>query len=289
MDLSLPPTPERIVEGFGPLMPVAHMLARLQRLLADPESGLEDISELIRLDFALASRVVQISNSAWFGGSTPCRTILDAVSRVGFKEVYHLVSIIASNAVVARRLVAYRQDPETLWRESVACADAAEILADRLGEDTGAAYMSGLLHAIGRVPVDHYLVTSHQGAKPLTNEGFPGDFSGGEFALLGFSQADVGAVMLKKWEFAKATIEPVQWQYDPLNAPEPNDRAAAIIYGARLLRTAVCQTEPIAETANDAEIFTMLRLNRDELMGIVPELQERLDRDMKIAQAQPGG
>lgn len=288
MDLSLPPTPERIVEGFGPLMPVAHILARLQRLLSDPESGLDDISELIRLDFALASRVVQISNSAWFGGSTPCRTILDAVSRVGFKEVYHLVSIIVSNAVVARRLVAYRQDPETLWRESVACADGAEILADRLGEDTGAAYMGGLLHAIGRIPVDHYLVTSHQGAKPLANEGFPGDFSGGEFALLGFSQADVGAVMLKKWEFARATIEPVQWQYDPLNAPEPNDRAAAILYGARLLRTAACQAEPIAETGNDEEIFAMLHLSRDELLGFVPELQERLARDMKIAQAQPG-
>ena len=287
MDPSLPPTPERMVEGFGPLMPVAHMLARLQRLLSNPESSLDDISELIRLDLALASRVVQISNSASFGGGTPCSTILDAVSRVGFKEVYHMVSIMVSNAVVARRLVAYRQDPETLWRESVACAGAAEILADRLGEDTGAAYMSGLLHAIGRIPVDHYLVTSRQRTKHLANEGFPGDFSGGEFALFGFSQADVGAVMLTTWEFARTTIDAVRWQYDPLNAPEPNDRSAAILYGARLLRTAACKTEPIAETANDGEIFAMLHLSRDELMGFVPELEERLARDMKIAQLQP--
>jgi len=266
-------------------MPVAQMLARLQLLLSDPDSGLDDIADLIRLDAALASRVVQISNSAWFGGSTPCRTILDAVGRVGFKEVYHLVSVIVSNAVVSRRLVVYGQDPVSMWRESVACACAADILAERLGEDSGAAYMSGLLHAIGRIPIDHYLVTSHHDSKPLHSDGFPDDFSSSEFALLSFNQADVGAVMLKKWEFAKSTITPIRWQYDPLNAPETHDRSAAIMYGARLLRSTVCQDEPVPEAPNEEDVFNVLRLSRDEVLEFAPELRDRLDRALKIAQS----
>ena len=160
------PTPELLVEGFGPLPPAAFMLARLQRLLADPNSGLDDISDLIRLDAALATRVIQVSNSAWFGGGAHCRTILESVSRIGFREVYHLVAVVASNSVVARPLAAYGHDAADTWRESVACAFAAEILADRLGEDSGAAYTSGLLHGIGRLPINHYLTLSNPRSFP---------------------------------------------------------------------------------------------------------------------------
>src|SRR3954470_15407538 len=93
------PTPERLVAALGQLPPMAHVLARLQRLLADPNSGLDDIADLIRLDAALTTRIIQISNSVWFGRGMPCRTIVDAVNRVGFREVYHLVAVVASGAM----------------------------------------------------------------------------------------------------------------------------------------------------------------------------------------------
>jgi HD-like signal output (HDOD) protein len=257
-------------------------LARLQQLLTNPESGIAEVAGLIRLDAALATRIIQISNSVWFGRGEPCQMIEDAVNRVGFREVYHLVAVMASGAIVAQPLAAYGRDAMTQWRESVACAFAAEALAARLGEDTSAAYTAGLLHGIGRLAIDHHLVTTGDILKRLADEGFPLDHSGAEFALLGFNQADVGACMLEKWDLTPAIIEPIRHQYEPLVADEPHDRLAALLYGARLLRTIVCQHQEPAPTDEEDEIFGCLRLSREAVLATLPELQEQLARVHKM-------
>jgi HD-like signal output (HDOD) protein len=272
------PTPERLVAALGQLPPVAHVLARLQRLLADPNSGLDDIAELIRLDAALTTRVIQISNSVWFGRGLPCSTIVEAVNRVGFREVYRLVAVVASGSMVAQPLAAYGRDAVMGWRESVACAFAAEMLAERLGEDMPAAYMSGLLHAVGRLPINQYVITGSETFKPFVDEGFPRDFSGAEYALFGFNQADVGAHMLRKWDFNPSIVEPIRMQYEPLEAQEPHDRLSAVLYGARFLRSVICNNAGSDDLTGDEEVFAALRLSREDLLSHVPELKDNLSR-----------
>jgi len=275
-------TVERLVAALKPLPPVAHVLARLQRLLVDANSGMDDIADLIRLDPALATRVIRISNSAWFKRGLPCSTIEEAVNRVGFREVYRVVAVVASNAMVAEPLVAYGRDALMMWRESISCAFAAEILAERLGEEMSVAYMSGLLHTIGRLPINQYVLSLSDPCKPLAEESFPREHSGAEYALLGFSQAEVGAFMLAKWDFTPATIRPIQHQYEPLEAEEPHDRMSAVLYGARLLRTAVCQDLPFDELSIDEEILGTLRLSSDDLLSLLPELRSQLTRAQQL-------
>lgn len=276
-------TPERLVAAMGQLPPMAQVLARLQRLLSDTNSGLDDIATLIRLDPAMTTRVIQISNSAWFGRGGGCRTIEAAVNRVGFREVYHVVAVAASGAIVAQPLAAYGRDALTMWRESVAAAFAAEMLAERLGEDTAVAYMSGLLHGIGRLPVNKCLTGADgQPAKTLADEGFPGDHSGAELALFGFTQADVGACMLEKWAFANENVESVRHQYEPLEADEPHDRTSAILYCARFLRTSICTGTPPEDVPGMDDVLVTLRLDRNELLDYLPGLEQQVSRAMQL-------
>ena len=277
----IPPSPERLIAELRPLSPVAHVLARLQHLLTDPNSGLNDIADLIRLDAALMTRVIQISNSVWFRRGLPCNTIAEAVNRVGFREVYRMVGVVATGSLSSQPLVVYGRNAVAIWRESVACAFAAEIIAERLGEDMPAAYMCGLLHGIGRLPIDQYLRKAED-PKVLTDEGFPHDHSGAEYALLGFNQADVGALMLSKWDFPASVIQPILYQYTPLEVQEPHDRLAAVLYGARLLRSVYCEDLPPDEVKVDEEIFGELRLNRDELLSLLPVLETQLARVLQM-------
>lgn len=267
---------------MGQLPAIAHVLARLQRLLSDTNSSLDDVTALIRLDAAMSTRVVQISNSAWFKRGSACQTIDEAVNRVGFREIFHLVAVVASRSMIAQPLAAYRRDALGTWRESLACAFAAELLATRLGEDTAVAYMSGLLHGIGRLAINKHLTTSSEPGRTLVDSGFPGDFSDAELALCGFTQAAVGAVMLQKWTFTADNIESVRHQYDPLAAEEPYDRMAALLYAARFLRTAVCQGEPPAEIEGADAVFHSIRLERQDLLECLPALQEQISRAVQI-------
>ena len=271
-------TIESLVAALRPLPPTARVLARLQRLLADANSGLDDIADLIRLDSGLATRVIKISNSVWFRRGLPCGTIEEAVNRVGFREVYRVVAVVASRALVAQPLAAYGRDAHRMWRESVACAVAAELLAERLGEDMPVAYVSGLLHTIGRLPINQYLLSGATPDKPLVEESFPLEHSGAEYALLGFNQADIGAFMLTSWEFTPATILAVRHQYDPLAAEEPHDRMAAILYGARLLRTLVCDNLPVEQLGVDETVLALVRLSLDDVLVHLPAVRDQLTR-----------
>ena len=111
-------TPELLVAALGPLPPTAQVLARLQTMLVDPNSDLSDVGKLLRLDAAMTTRVIKISNSTWFSRGSPCHTIDEAVNRIGFKEVFQVVSVAASSALVAQPLAAYGRGAIAAWRES---------------------------------------------------------------------------------------------------------------------------------------------------------------------------
>lgn len=271
-------TPERLVAAMGQLPPVARVLARLQQLLSDTNSSLTDVAGLIKLDPAMATRVVQISNSVWFSRGDNCRTIEEAVNRIGFKEIYHLVSVTAANAIVSQPLPAYARDEHTTWREAMSCAFAAELVAQLLGEDTAIAYMGGLLHSIGRIAINRALMRTGYRGGPLADEGFPGDFSVAELGLFGFTQAAPAALMLEHWKFSPEIVEPVRRQYDPLDAPEPHDRMSAVLYAARFLRTSFCVAEPPADLPGVEEVFQYLRVSREDVLGCQPALERLVDR-----------
>lgn len=276
-------TPARVLGTLRQLSPAPMILPRLQRLLTNPNSGLFEIVELVRLDAALTARVIQVSNSAWFGRGAACQTIEEAVNRVGFHQVHRLVATAAVSTVMEKPLAVYGLDDKTVWRSSVACAFAAEMLAARVGEDVAEAYTIGLLHTVGRVAVDNYLRWKMTPVE-LTDAGFPNDYSAAEQAQLGFSQADVGSAMLKNWEFGPLAVEALRSQYAPLEALLPYDRMAAILYGARLLQTVVCQVRDGPPIRADIGVLETLRMTETELLGHVPDLRAQLTKARQMTE-----
>lgn len=276
-------TPSRVISALRQLSPAPMILPRLQRLLTNPNSGLFEIVELVRLDSALTARVIQVSNSAWFGRGASCQTLEEAVNRVGFHHVHRLVATAAASTVVGKPLSVYGLDAKTMWRDSVACAFAAELLAAHIREDVAEAYTIGLLHSVGRVAVDGYL-RSKMPVVQLTDAGFPGDYSNAEIAQLGFSQAEVGASMLKNWEFGPLAVEALRSQYAPLEALLPYDRMAAVLYGARLLRTVVCQGAEGSPIRSDVAVLETLRMTETELLGFVPDLRAQMTKAKQLTE-----
>ena len=119
---------------------------------------------------------------------------------------------------------------------------------------------------------------------PLVDAGFPNDYRAAEQAQLGFSHADVGAVMLKNWDFGPLAIEALRSQYTPLEALLPYDRMAAILYGARLLRTVVCQVSDGPPVRADVGILEALRMTETELFGYVPDLRAQLTKARQMTE-----
>ena len=133
------PGPQYLARSVKNIPSGPRILPRLQRLLADGNSSLEDIIAPIRLDQGIATRVLQVSNSPYYSKGTHCQTVEEAINRIGFRQVYTVVSNALCSESLVRPLKSYGLKAEDFWKLSVAGGLAAERLAVLAGEDRAAA------------------------------------------------------------------------------------------------------------------------------------------------------
>lgn len=277
-DASLPAavlTPEDLVREVKHLPCAPKVLPRLKLLLQDGNSATHDIVGLVRLDPGIAARVLQTANSAYFSKGVRCTTVEDAVKRVGYDQIYELVSYAVASQVLVRPLEVYGIEADELWRMSVACALAAEALAERTGQDRDVAYTIGLLHCVGMVAIDEW---SLRGERKLSFYAgrFPREAVEAERAALGFTQAEAGAALMAHWEFPEAMSQPVRWQYTPRSSAT-HVKMASLLYVAKWVRSAVCSPTIAARPPQPDLIYlSTLGLTSPSLHTIAGDVARKL-------------
>lgn len=269
-------TPDDIVRELKTLPSAPKVLPRLKRLLGDGNSSMHEIVSLVRLDPGIAARVLQVANSAYFSKGVRCLTVEDAVHRVGYDEVYSLVSYAVAAQVLVRPLSAYEIHADELWRMSVACALSAETIAERSDQDRDVAYTIGLLHNLGMVAIDEWAARTGRQLL-LPSAGFPRESTSSERVELGFTQAEAGGALLQAWDFPPAMSDPVRHQYGP-RASTAHAKMACLLYAAKWLRSTVCARTPAARPgAPEIMYLQPLGLSPQTLAWCAPEISKRLN------------
>jgi HD-like signal output (HDOD) protein len=257
--LARPLDPDALVRVLEHLPATAAVLPHLLRLLRSDRASLQEVIELIRVDSAITARCLQMANSSYYNArGAACESVGEAVHRVGFNEVYKLVSYAATAQLLMRPLAPYHLQPAETWQRSVSCALAAEQLADHAGVNRNLAYTAGLLHGVGMIAIDAWMQRESIDLHFDTDE-LPNETVASESRMLGLTNAEVGAALLRMWEFPSAIVDPVRWQYDPAKSREA-PLLACLIHVAKWLRDAAhipedqpLPTEPakwILETLN---------------------------------------
>lgn len=179
-------------------LPVFNRVAlELQQLKSSETATMKQVTELIMRDQSLASRILQVANSSFYGGLKQIDTLSGAVLRLGVNKV-------ASLAMVAAQLLAYRsRHPATaqrmtgLWRRAYVCASGSRWIAEKCGhkDEAESAFLSGLLHDIGELFLLKVLDTLEEGQDapvPIT------DFLIDE--ILASMHNEIGYRLMLKWK-----------------------------------------------------------------------------------------
>lgn len=250
------------------------ILPRLKELLADPNSPMRDIVMLMRLDAGIVTRVLHVANSVYYNqAGTHCVSVDDAVTRVGYEQIYEMVSFAVASQVLVRPLVVYGIEADELWKLSVTAALAADNLAALVGEDRNIAYTTGLLHGVGMVAIDEWAMHHHY-ELTLKGQGLPNEFLASERATLGCTQAEVGAALLSQWGFPVDMVEPLLWQYTP-GGSAGYARLAALLHAAKWVRSMVCY-EGTLPPLPASYIMQMLQLTPTQLVRAAGEVNLKL-------------
>jgi len=206
------PSPQKLQQIAQQLPASPQVLAQLNDLLVDVNSGLEAIADLLRRDTALAARIIRISNSLAYGSAGGIASIEEAVNRVGFSEVYRLTGLAAAAHMVDRNLLFYGLSATQLRDNTLVVAFAMDSLAKSVGVDARIAYTAGLMRLVGKLVLEHYAQSVSSPQEHYTQSGLGGLLEW-EHALFGCTNAEAGAIVMTGWRFPVDITEPLRQHY----------------------------------------------------------------------------
>jgi len=216
------PIPRETLLHVVKTLPAApRILSELGHLLLDPNSEMDEITRLLRCDTALTTRIIRISNSAFYNAGHPYASLEEALARVGYSEVYRLTGFAAVSQVADCDLALYNVSGPQLRENSLLTALTMEVLAGIVGMDTRAAYTAGLLRSIGKIALDRFTRTGgYTGRYRASEHGPVGEW---ETQFFGLNNGEAAAVIMKEWRFPVTTISAIREHY--LLSPNPSPLA----------------------------------------------------------------
>jgi HD-like signal output (HDOD) protein len=249
---------------------VPGIVAKISRMVENPETSAAEVGRLISQDQVLSAKVLRMANSAFFGMSRKISSISQALVILGFDVVKGLVLTSSVFDMIQKSMAG-------LWEHSIGCAAASGAVATLLGRDDAEEILvAGLLHDLGKVvlalnlPEEMKLVQKKVASGPVL-------FHEAESELLDFDHCDLGQWLAEHWNLPESLAEPMRLHHRPEKAvlkPE----CTAIVHIADIIIRAKgfgnagdTLVPPISMAA-----WEMLGLRRTDFLPILEMLEPKL-------------
>lgn len=192
-------------------LPVVPVVAnKVLSTAADPDSTARLLGLVISRDQALASRVLRIANSAFYGVNRQINTISEAVTIIGFDGIKNLALALSMRGIYK----SFGLLEQLLWDHSAGVAIAAQLAASHVQlKQKEEVFISGLLHDVGKIVLLNQEREKYTRVVQLVyNEDY--SFSGAEEEIFGFDHAIVGSMVIKKWNFPDFLVNIARYHND---------------------------------------------------------------------------
>jgi len=232
-DLLENPALKTVVSGLRSIPSLPTLYGELTTALRVEDTSLARIERIISKDVGMATKVLQLANSAFIGVRGQVSSLLQALSLIGTETVrtlvlsVHVFSQFDGNSVIAAYLPA-------LWDHSVAVAAIAQRIAcseTRKKAMAEESFTAGLLHEVGKVvllaemPREYRHIVDSAATDP-----------GGALALerkhLGCTHAQVGAYLMSIWGLPAPLVHAVALHHNPSESAETEFSSLTAVHAA---------------------------------------------------------
>ena len=216
------------------LPPLPHVLVELLDVCQDQAANFQDIANVISHDAALASQLLSIANSSFYGRSSSVNSIEQALLLLGTDAVKTMV-ITASVQQFCSDFKSQQQSySKQFWQQSLYCALIAKALARLTNYPSPEeAYLIGLIHNIGELlmSVNH----ADQFVELVnTSEGYRTQVQA-EQNLYHTNHCELGGVMLRQWGLNDFSADAVAFHHSSLgDVVDAHHLTKVIFLAARL-------------------------------------------------------
>jgi putative nucleotidyltransferase with HDIG domain len=196
--------------------PLSDTAMRVSTLVQDMNASPRAIAEAIGCDPALSAQILRAANSPLYAMERNITTLPAAVITLGNQTLYALAIISTTSDTFDAQI---RQKPacRKLLEHLVSCGLIARELSRILGmRGTDEAFLCGLLHDIGK------LVMFKRDEKLYSEVEVPDEEESLrlEQSLFGFTHAQIGALIAKRWGLPEAICHAIYSHHQPSEASQ---------------------------------------------------------------------
>jgi len=212
------PDPQKLIEKIDDLPTLPRTVLKITELVNDPKSSAKDLARIITDDQVLTARLLKLVNSSFYGFPQRISTVTGAIVLLGFDAIRSLLLTTSVFDLFANRNRKKKQDQERFWDHSLGCAVGAKVIGNYLRHDKiEELFVSGLLHDIGKIVEMMFLPDEFANVVAAVNkENIL--MTTAENKVLGFNHAEVGKLLVEKWNLPVKLVQVIAHHHQPQSA-----------------------------------------------------------------------
>ena len=216
--------PDPIIKKVSSFPSMPRAAIKLRELLAKEDVAVDEIVEILRHDPGLATNVLRLANSAFFGVPRKVETLKHAVTLLGVKRFAQIAVSASMSKAMETAVEGYDLSPGELWLHSIAVSRTAEVLArHKKFAETNDVFTPALLHDMGKLVLGQFVKEERHKFERITAKGLPLDVA--EHMVLGTDHAEIGALILARWSFPDDIVNAVRWHHNPERNKKPTTKS----------------------------------------------------------------
>ncbi len=211
---------QTILNGIKELPPMPEAVFKIQRLISASDSDAKKIAGIIETDQALATQVLKVANSAYYGMSGTISSIQHASVLLGYETLGELVTAAGAESILNGQLPGYGYDAKQLWMHSLAVAFGSKIIANMKNPALASeAHTAGLIHDVGKIILDGYILNKKEEIEAFLEQEEK-TFIDAEVQFFGFNHAQIASEVCRKWKFPESINSAIKCHHLPSAADE---------------------------------------------------------------------
>ena len=251
------PMTDRFFANAAALPSMPEIAHRLLKSFDDENLGMTQLADLIGQDQGLSVKLLRLANSARYSPRHQISTLKDAAAGIGMTSLRDL-ALAACMAGAFPKIDGF--DRLRFWRQCLATAGHARMLAQACDLDPDSAYMAGLVMRTGELLM---LMTDPEAVAKAESLAHPPDsLLDHERAVMQCSHVQVTAELARRWHFPAEMVVALLAADDPM-AARPFSKMGAVLRLASVMSDAGERDLPAITTLLDAQGDLVAHLHLD--------------------------
>jgi HD-like signal output (HDOD) protein len=206
---------KRILRTVKDLPAMPQTVLKAREIMGNPNSSFRDISEILEMDQAIATKVLKLANSAYYGLVGNVSSLQQASVVLGFRTLEELISMAGASGILGSELKGYQMEAGDLWQHSLGVAFGSKIIAGRKNPGiANDAFTAGLIHDVGKLALEPHLY-ERQEAIVAFMAGGQKSFLEAEKEVLGFDHGEIASELCKGWGIPQGLTAAVRHHHKP--------------------------------------------------------------------------